>query len=881
MKNYKTFVNRRAISNRIAIFLTLLLLKTQMVSGQGGSITIRMQNVPLVEVLNAIKDQTTHNIVFNHEQINKAPRVTVEIKDATVEAALDKVLENTQLEYQIIEHNIVIKPKAPAVNTQEVQMEKNNRALRGQILDRDSKISLPFANVVVANSSPQIGVVTDEDGYFKIEDLPVGRYTLEVSYVGYESAVLPEIQLGSVKDVEVTIELTETSVKLGEAVVSVTKGQPLNEMATVSSKSFSVEETKRYPASISDPARMAQVFAGVSTTDDASNEIVIRGNSPNWLLWRLEGVEIPSPNHFAEEGFTAGAVSILSTNMLGKSDFYTGAFSGEYGNALSGVFDLKLRNGNSENREYSAQVGVLGVEFAAEGPFKKGYRGSYLINYRYATFSLLNNINIQVSENTLPNYQDLSFKFNLPTKKAGTFALWGIGGNSDSDEKYYPDTTNNEYLDDGYTDRTKTGMYAVGLSHMYFPDNKSYFKTTLSRSGNVSTNNVGDMDTLGILHNNYNDEFSATNYRLSSFYNRKISPGFTFRSGISASSLHYDYFSEFTNDDGIWQDGIDGKGTTQLYQAYLQAKIKLSDKIFATAGLHYTHFALSKENAVEPRIAFMANLPNNQKLGLGIGMHSRHENLPMYFVSQEDEDGTMFYPNKSLGLTRSNHFVLSYEKLIADEWMIKSEVYYQDISKLPVPNNPDKPLSPSFNGVSNGDTLVAEGVGRNYGLELTVQKFFTNNYYVLFSGSLFEAKYKPLDNKWYNNRFNSNYLFNLVAGKEIAWGQNKMLSLNGKLLWTGGKPIIPIDLEASQESGETEFDMSRLYSEKTPDYFRLDVGLKLHFYRKKTEHIIAVDIQNVTNRYNVWTYFYNPRKENIQEYYMAGLIPIISYRIEF
>lgn len=715
----------------------------------------------------------------------------------------------------------------------------------------------------------------------RIKDLPLGRYSIKVSYIGYKEIVLPEIQVGSAKEVFLNVAISEQLSSIDEISVSVKKGVPLNEMATVSAKSFSVEETKRYAAALGDPARMALTYAGVSTSDDASNEIVIRGNSPNWMLWRLEGVEIPSPNHFAEEGYTSGAVSILSSNTLGTSDFYTGAFPGEYGNSLSGVFDIKLRNGNSEEREYGFQVGVLGIEATAEGPFKKGYNGSYLFNYRYATFSLLNALDFGVVENALPSYQDLSFKINLPTKKAGTFAFWGIGGKSLDDQKYIPDTTIGDKLEYGYTDITNTGMYATGITHTFFPDEKSYFKTVLSNSLSFSNNDVEQMDTLGVLKPDFSDNIKKNAFRISSFYNRKVSKNFSLRTGGIVSVLNYDVFTQTWDSTEVWKTYVDSEGSTNLYQAYTQGKYKFSDKILLTASLHYTHFALNGDKVLEPRVGMSFELPKDQKITLGYGQHSRHENLPVYFVDFENSDGTSSQLNKDLKLTRSSHYVVGYEKMLSKNIAFKTEVYYQYVKNLPVPNNPDKYWTPAFGGFNSDDTLANSGKAQNYGLELSLQKYFTNKFYFLATSSLFEAKYKAADGVWRNSQYNINYVNNLVGGKEIMWGTNKMLGINAKVIWSGGKRMIPIDLEASIKEGETVYKMDELYSYKGPDYFRIDLGLKLHFFKAKSEHIISIDIQNLTNRANIWSEFYNSEKEIIEEYPMAGLIPILSYRIDF
>ncbi|MCT4643874.1 MAG: TonB-dependent receptor [Carboxylicivirga sp.] len=767
--------------------------------------------------------------------------------------------------------------KAQAIINNSIQTQ----TIRGRVLDRDTKKGLPFANVIILNTYPQKGAVTNNEGYFHFEDIPVGRYTIQISFLGYEKAILPEVMVGAAKEVVLNLELSESVESMEEVVVSVKKGQALNEMATISSQSFSVEETKRYAASISDPARMAQSFAGVATSDDATNEIVIRGNSPNWMLWRLEGVEIPSPNHFAEEGYSSGAVSILSTNMLGKSDFFTGAFPSEYGSALSGVFDIKLRNGNNEKREYSAQVGLLGIELAAEGPIKKGYRGSYLVNYRYSTLSILNNLGLDISENTLPNYQDLSFKFNLPTSKAGTLSIWGIGGSSYADEKFYPDTAFNEQLEDGYSDYTTTGMYATGIGHTYLIDNKSYLKSVISHSKSYSSQTFDVMDTLGVMSEDFFDDLATSALRINSFYNRKTSKKVTFRIGAAFNKLNYNYYSKHIDESGGWKIDINGKGSTNLYQSFIQTKYTPADNLIFTAGLHYSRFALSADNSFEPRLGIEINIKSNQKIGLGFGMHSKNENLPVYFVEFKNEDGTSSYLNQNLKLTRSTHYILSYQNQFNQNWNFKTEIYYQDISRLPVPNNPDKPLSPAFNGVNPNDTLVSKGVGKNYGIEFTLQRYFNKGFYILATSSLFESKYKPLDGNWYNTRYNLNYVNNLVGGKEFNWGTNKMLSLNGKLLSTGGRRYIPIDLESSIDEGETVYNFDNVYEEQLSPYFRIDLGARIHFFKERTEHIVALDIQNLTNRLNDWYQIYNSKSEKIINYPMAGILPVLSYRIEF
>ncbi len=247
--------------------------------------------------------------------------------------------------------------------------QESTKSIRGQVFDKDSQMPLFGASLVIADSDPQIGTTTDMDGEFNFGKLPVGRYDVIIYYLGYETNVITNVLLGSGKEVVLNIELTESVVNLEEVVVNgkKNKSEVINQMATVSARTFTVEETRRYAGSISDPARMASSFAGVTGDPSGNNEIVIRGNSPRGMLWRLEGVDIPNPNHFAEEGSTGGPISILNGTTLDNSDFFTGAFPAEYGNAYSGVFDVSLRNGNNKRREYSIQAGLMGLMVQLKG----------------------------------------------------------------------------------------------------------------------------------------------------------------------------------------------------------------------------------------------------------------------------------------------------------------------------------------------------------------------------------------------------------------------------------------------------------------------------------------------------------------------------------
>ena len=325
---------------------------------------------------------------------------------------------------------------------------------------------------------------------------------------------------------------------------------------------------------------------------------------------------------------------------------------------------------------------------------------------------------------------------------------------------------------------------------------------------------------------------------------------------------------------------LDSKGNTNQYQFYLQSKYKFTDRLILTAGLQYSYFALTQGNSIEPRVGFVYNLPQRQKVSFGFGMHSKPEQLSTYFIEVQGADGSTYLPNKDLELTRSTHYVVSYEKSFKD-LLLKGEAYYQDIPNLPVANNPNKIWSPIFGVASPNDTLSNIGKARNYGLELTVQKFFSNNYYFMFTSSLFQSEYQTADGIWRSTKYNINYINNVVGGKEFKWGEDKLISLNAKVIWTGGKRLIPIDLDESIKEGEGVYKTDELWSTQAADYFRVDLGVKLHFFNPKVEHVVSLDIQNVSNRLNEWVEIYDRENEEIVKYPMAGLIPILSFKIKF
>jgi len=762
--------------------------------------------------------------------------------------------------------------------------------IRGVITDKQSQSPLLGVNVVLINSNPIIGATTDIEGKFQLSKIPIGRVGVQITYIGYNPMVLNNLVLTTGKELILNVSMEETvnTLKDVNIVARHDKENPLNEMATVSARSFSIDETNRYAGTIGDPSRMAANFAGVSVAGDSRNDIVIRGNSPMGLLWRLDGINIPNPNHFGSLGTTGGPVSILNNNLLDNSDFMTGAFPAEYGNALSGAFDLKMRSGNNKKREFMGQVGFNGFEVGAEGPFKKEKNGSYLMNYRYSTIGVMEKIGIKFGFSSIPQYQDLSFKIDLPTgTKYGRFTLFGIGGISYvallAKNKKPGDFTLVQYDQDVYY---YSNMGVTGFTHTYFYNDKTKQTISLAVSG---TENITKLDSL---YNNkqssivlYGGKASEIKYSFVYNFNKKLNASNTLNFGLIADMYHYNYADSFY----VVNRYITLKkftGNSSLIQSYVKWQHKFSNKLTLNTGIHHQQFLLNNTMVIEPRVGVKWNVTQKQSISIGAGMHSQLQPMSIYFYETQNIDSSYTKTNINLGFSKSNHVVLAYDNAFALNWRIKTELYYQYLFSIPVES------SPSAYSVLNAgadfyiptvDSLKNNGTGKNYGIEFTLERFFSKNYYLLVTASLFDSKYKGSDGIERNTVFNGNYTTNALAGAEFNLDKdNRMvLTINSKVNFAGGKRYIPLLEAESQVQHKAVYDYAHAFENRYPDYSRVDFKIGFKLNSKKITQEWAFDAQNIFNRKNVFQTVYNPQTNKMETEYQWGFFPMMTYRILF
>ena len=758
---------------------------------------------------------------------------------------------------------------------------QSSQNIRGRVFEKNTQTPIPNAHVWTSVSGIIIGSITDSLGNFIIEKVPVGRWEVYVKSIDYEDFVAMNVLVYSGRETVMEIAMIERVFSLDELVIrpSVEKDLPLSRMAMASVRMFSTEEANRYAGSWGDPARMAANFAGVSAANDSRNDIIIRGNSPLGLLYRLDGFDIPNPNHFVVRGSTGGAISMINNNQLANSDFYTGAFPAEFGNALSGVFDLKMRNGNNRKQEFLASIGFNGMEFGAEGFFSKKSDASYLINARYSFLEAMVAMGLSfgsVAEDIIPKYRDLCAKINIPLKSGNFSFIALLGANSaeskDNDDKWTPGDTGEYFIEKGQ-------LLFFGANYTYRFNVNTRLENRLSYQYAVSKEDIQSIAYPNFSRwKTYSDATGEGRTTwLSSVYHR-----FNARSFLEAGAgadLYVTTIQERNYD--FAENSIilhDINNSSLLMKMYGQWRYRFNDEITVTPGLYSQYYLLTNNFSIEPRIGMQWKTSFNTTLNFGTGLYSQLQ--PRLICFYQDNDGA--FPNKSLKVTKSWQTVAGLNWNFAKSFRLKNEIYYQYLYNAPVIEDFPQESLLNFGDDNHWDyAFVNKGTGRNYGLELTLEKFLTNNYYFLATVSLYQSKYKGYDKIERNTKYNGNYAMNFLGGYEWKIGKNNLLSANVKLSHLGGKRHIPATFVTDSYGTSVKYDYDHAYTNQYPAYFRFDlnVNMKTNFKRWSLEFF--AELANITNHKNVWTQYYDLKNQKEVFIYHYGFMPIGGIKTYF
>lgn len=766
------------------------------------------------------------------------------------------------------------------------------QTIRGKVVDK--AIEMPLIGVVVMVSETNLNTTTDIDGNFIIENVPVGRQIVTTQYLGYEPYVSEDLVISSSKETYLEIGLLE-QVEVTETVVVTASGgkdgvgnQAINDLSVVSTRSFSVEETKRYAASIDDPGRMAAALPGIQTDQDNENDVVIRGNSAFGVLWRMEGLEIPNPSHFGRPGTTGGGISVFSASVIGNTDLSTGGFAAEYGNALSGVFDMRNRRGNMVNREHSVKIGLVGLGVSTEGPIKKG-RSSYLVNYRYSTLGILNAMGLYVvRENVGNNFQDLSFNLTFNSKdNKDEFKIFGIGGLSDERWFTKEDTADWQTYLDYIDERNGSNLGVLGFTYRRLINDKSSLKVVLGSVFNhiFLNQSIPNLANLDINDKDVIEEYDYKTLRsqLHLTYSNKISNRFRLKTGASLTANTYwlNYTQDLGNGDYTYLDNL--HGNTFLVQAYAQGSYRPVEKLTFNFGFHALFLTLNNTYSIEPRVSMQYKPFKNTTISAAYGLHGKALPIGTYLLQLRDGNGNITQPNKDLEIAKAHHAILSFQQIIGLGFRLNLEGYYQYTF-----DNPTSTVVNSgywfFNERDNYGTraMISEGQGQNYGVDLSVEKAFSRSFFLLATGSLFWSQYKSLgDTEWRRTRVDKRWGASVMGGYEFEFKKGGVLQIGLKSFVSGGLRYTPADFEASKVAGVLVEDTDNYWGASAGTYFRLDGRVAYRKDHKKFSYTISIDVQNITNTKNPRYFIYDRQEIALIARNQSGLLPVINFQIDF
>lgn len=758
--------------------------------------------------------------------------------------------------------------------------------IRGTVLDAQTLQPLIGATVSLPDAEAPFGTVTDGQGRFIFSKVPIGRYRIQVDYLGYGTLTIAEVQVEAGRETVQNIQLWEQPEALGEVVVRAQGKQNINHPASI--YTLTVEEQFRYPATFFDPARVVTSYPGVVAPADQANHISVRGNSPNALRWRLEGADIVNPNHTANAGTfsdrpssAGGGVSILSAQVLGTSNFLTGAFPSGYGNSIGGVMDMNFRKGNNGQRQYVAQAGVIGFDVAAEGPLTtdtsltKENSPSFLVNYRYSFTGLLTSLGVDFGGEEI-GFQDLSFHLNFPTKNAGEFGVFGLGGAS---KNIFTSSNENPTEEkELYDIDFQSKMGAIGVTHVLPISQKSMWRTTVALSAlehKRTSERVGNVPVSFLWDD---DDLTERKLSVRSVFLQKINSGTQFRFGLQVNQEHADFFSFAES----YQEstGLSGTVDEWLVQPFAEWQKRLSERLEMTLGVHLSHFTFSEKTMVEPRASFSFLASSRAKIYGAYGLHSQAQ-LPQ--VQALARGGRRISP------TRSHHAVLGYRQNLSASWSVTVEAYHQSIFEVPISLEEGRFLSAlnwtEFTEFSESE-LVNRGRGRNYGLDLSIQKYWKEGSFVMVSGSWYRSLFSMgEDGEEFSTRWDGRYLVSMSSGRERSKktkkGKTRTFGNSSRLLWMGGFRERPISEDFSSISGRTRFEPGVGFSNQLNRYIRLDWRFYFRWEKPGRTSLLSLDIQNLLFTENEAFNYYDQVTGGVELKKQLGFIPVLSWRTSF
>lgn len=758
--------------------------------------------------------------------------------------------------------------------TQLLHAQDPRGTVRGLVVDALSGAPLPDAAVLLLPSDPPLGTTTDSLGRFTLREVPVGLYTLRVQRLGHGTLLVPELWVRSGKETVQAVTLEPASIGLETFTVTALARE---EPEPLGVRTFTVEQGLRYPAMFQDPARLVTSTPGVAAPNDQANHLMVRGNGPNANAWLLEGAEIVSPNHLGNAGtatdlptLSGGGVNILSAQMLGPSRLRTGVAPVAYGNALGGLMDMELRRGNTREREWTVQAGLIGLDLSTEGPIGKGDKAFHLVNYRYSTLGVLSAMGVDLGDEAI-SFQDLSFHVGTRLGERGELRVFGMGGMSRNVFEADRDTATWEFDKDSKDITYTSSMGAAGTTLRLPLAARSTFSSTVVWSGTYQDREETE----------FNSRLEPIAARGSSLYERKLSAiaqvegavGARFRYGVGGSAMERVVENLFRQEVAGW-----------LLRPFAHARFDVTEHLQATAGMAYSHFTFNGSELVEPRAGLRWRMAKGRSIGVNYGVRGQ---LPYQHLMNLDTF-TLLPSSREVGLMRSEDVAVGYDHAVNERLAFRLEVYDQRIMQVAeLAPGINIMMDESLGGVNVWDEPLllpqtATGTGRNTGVELSMDRSFERGWFLRVNGTVFQSSYTDRQGEELDTRWNNQWMANAMGGREWRKAKEDRVrtwGVSGRVFAMGGQRYSPF---AVQDRGfPVPVPTGPPFSAQANDYLRADLRVYRKMDRGGRTGQWALDLQNVSNTRNEAFRYFDRRQGAIVTKYQLGLIPNLSYRIEF
>jgi len=768
--------------------------------------------------------------------------------------------------------------------------------MTGKVVDNDNQQALPGVNVILQGT--ELGAATDPNGNFLIRKVPVGPYSVLFSFIGFEKKILTDVFVKSNKNTHLSVKLA-WKVIAGEE-ISVMAGyfeQP--EDRPVSIQTLSYEEIRRSPGAREDVSRMIQNLPGVNPTSDDRNDLVVRGGSPSEVLFRIDHFDIPNPNHFGTQGATGGPISMINTEFVDNLKFMAGGFTAPYGHKLSGAMDVQFREGNREGYNSKIDLNFGGVGGYFEGPLQSA-KGSFLIG---AHRSFLDFLESMLNTGGVPIYSNLQGKVIYDFNPDHQFELLGVGGDDriEFDDEFdiddfkigEPDT-----VDYGHV-VFKSRQFTLGTSLRSFWSKNFYTIFSLSQAYNSFFTDYNDKKTVG-LHQSSNSDLSNKKIILESdtYDNSSVEQQSTIKLdgtwildnhntlsfGTYFRLLKFDHEIELqiNNPDDRDQYGQLSKAFQVNYHqnltpkvgSYLNYKFRFLKNFIFNIGGRYDYFDLLTEGNFSPRISLLFE-PNN--------LFSCHLGGGSYFQNPEFLHITGHESNQeNLTNIQADHYIAGFNYLLTANTRFTCEGYYKQYSNYPVLADAGYEMISMANsgdqyGNAGSGELLSVGKGWVKGIEFMLHKKLADQLYGLLSYTYAKIRHQALDGILRRGAFDNRHVFNIVVGYRV----NKSWEFSLKWRYAGGVPYTPFDEQASIASGDSRLDLTQINNERFEPYHRLDLRFDHRTFYKKITLISYFSIENVYNRQNQHSIYWNKTQAATSFRYQTGFFPVGGFSLEF